>query len=390
MAKKGENIYKRRDGRYEARYVKKRDDNNRIVEYGYVYGKTYTEAKIKKNFAIRNMDASKNNSNELFSISIDKWLSSKNSIKNSTYYNYVSIVNSNIKPYFKSKKIYNVTDDDIIKFTAFLYNKRLSNKRIRDILLVLKQFFKYKKNIQNNNKLNDNNRLRNNRIIDIILVLIQFFIYKKININIEYSKLKKKSLQILNEKEVKLLQDKLINGNIKDFCIVLTLFTGLRIGELCALRWSDINIKDQEIYVDKTLVRVQNDGRLKTKLVLDTPKTDTSIRVVPLHDKLIPYLTKFKQNQSDDSFILTGTNNFMPYHTYYNYYKARIESLHMKKYTFHVLRHTFASRALISGIDIKTLSEILGHSSVKITLDRYVHIRQEEKLVQINKLTFFV
>ena len=121
---------------------------------------------------------------------------------------------------------------------------------------------------------------------------------------------------------------------------------------------------------------------------MDLPKTENSIRIVPIHKKLLPYLEEMKKDQDKENFILTGSEEFMTYHSYYNYYKVRLEKLHLKHYTFHVLRHTFASRALKCGVDIKTLSEILGHSSVKITLDRYVYIREEEKIRQINKLSF--
>lgn len=361
MPKKGENIYKRKDGRYEARYVKERDFDNRIIKYGYVYGKTYTEAKIKKNKAIEQINEIIKKENivgiKRFSDSIKEWLNTKISIKDTTYYNYLSIIDSRIKPYFKNMKLKDLKDSHIINFIKKMQNDGLSNKRIKDILLILRQFFKY----------------------------------QKIDINIDYPKIKKKTIQTFNDEEIKIIEKLLLNSsNIKDFGIVITLFSGLRIGELCALQWKDINIDNQVMNISKTLVRIKNNdnSRQKTKVVIDTPKTDMSIRDVPIHSVLIPYLKKFKENQNNEYFILTGSNNFLSPNKYYNYYIKLLDRLKIKKYTFHTLRHTFATRALINGIDIKTLSEVLGHSSVKITLDRYVHIKTEEKLIQINKLPF--
>ena len=126
--------------------------------------------------------------------------------------------------------------------------------------------------------------------------------------------------------------------------------------------------------------------RLKTKVIIDTPKTDTSIRDVPIHDELLPYLAKLKANNNEEYFVLTNTNRFITNNQYYSYYISLLDKLNIERHTFHTLRHTFATRALLNGVDIKTLSDILGHSSVKITLDRYVHIKKEEKLMQINKL----
>ena len=121
MSRKGENIYKRKDGRYEARYVKERDDNNRIIKYGFVYGKTYREAKIKKQLAIENMNEVRKNEKVLgkktFSKSILKWLTTKLSIKDTTRYNYYCVIVSRIIPYFKNIKLRDFKEEHIIKFT---------------------------------------------------------------------------------------------------------------------------------------------------------------------------------------------------------------------------------------------------------------------------------
>lgn len=359
MSKKGENIYKRKDGRYEARYVKERDIDNKIIKYGYVYGKTYTEAKLKKNKALEQLNEIIKKDKELaqkkFSSSIFNWLNTKISIKETTYYNYYTIIESKINPYFRNIKLRDVKDIHVVNFTKKLMEDGLSNKRIKDILLILKQFFKY----------------------------------EKMDINIVYPKVNKNIIVTFNEEEVQTMEEKLLNSNnMKEFGIVFVLFSGLRIGELCALQWKDIDLEKQVIKVRKTLARIKRKekSRLKTKVIIDTPKTETSVRDVPIHNELLPYLEKLKANNNEEYFVLTNTNRFITNNQYYNYYVNILSKLNIEKHTFHTLRHTFATRALINGVDIKTLSEILGHSSVKITLDRYVHIKKEEKLIQINKL----
>lgn len=163
----------------------------------------------------------------------------------------------------------------------------------------------------------------------------------------------------------------------------------MRIGELCALQWKDIDLDNQIINISKTVSRIKDKNNLtnKTKVIIDYPKTENSIRVIPIHNELVLYLKKFKTE--DELYVLTSTKEFLPTNVYYYYYKNFIKKLNFNvDYNFHALRHTFATRALLNGIDIKTLSEILGHSSVKITLDRYVHINTNEKLNQINRLPF--
>ncbi len=359
MSRKGENIYRRKDGRYEARYVSERGDDNKILKYGYVYGKNYKEVKNKRDMALENVKIKSTKKNVLgqktFAFEIKKWLNNKLNIKDSTFYNYYSVINSRLIPYFGNTRLHNIDENDILRFTKYLQQAGLSNKRIKDILIILKQFFKS----------------------------------QKINIEFEYPKTVKNNIVSIKDDELAMLEElTLKSDDIKLFSIWLVLFTGLRIGELCALQWKDIDLENQVICVSKTLVRIKNPevSYKRTKVVVDTPKTETSMRIVPIHNQLIPYLEKFKGN--DNCFILTGTKNFMSTNVYYHFYRNFLNTLDIKKYNFHVLRHTFATRSLLNGIDIKTLSEILGHASVKITLDRYVHINNGEKLNQINRLPF--
>ncbi len=199
-----------------------------------------------------------------------------------------------------------------------------------------------------------------------------------------------KKIITLNDYEIKTIEKAAKNSNdIKVFAILFVLFSGLRIGELCALQWKDIDIKNKIIHINKTLIRVKNKdttNKNKTKIIIDSPKTQNSIRNIPINNAILPYLKKFQKNEN--CYFLTGKNTFITTKKYYLFYLDFLKSLSIRKYKFHILRHTFATRSLLCGVDIKSLSEILGHSSVKTTLDLYVHVTDSEKLFQINKLTF--
>lgn len=353
MPRKGENITKRKDGRYEARYVKERDEFGKIKNYGFVYAKSYYEVKRKREEILKNNQILKNPiKNTSFKQNIAVWLEQKISIKDSSYTNYYSIIYSQIIPFFALKSINKINSNDILEFTELLQNKKLGNKRIKDILILLSQFLK------------DNN----------------------INIKFDMPRITKKRINTLNDKEVKIIEKvALFTNNTKEFAILFVLLTGLRIGELCALQWQDIDIENKVIHVTKTILRVKSKEDIgKTKMIISSPKSDKSIRDVPIHEFLIIYLKKFKTE--DSYFFLSGDKNYITPQTYYNFYKKFLKKLSINDYNFHALRHTFATRALLSGMDIKTLSEILGHSSIKITLDLYVHITEKEKYTQINKI----
>lgn len=354
LAKRKNNIYKRKDGRFEARYVKERDEIGRIKKYGFIYGKTYNEAKIKREMILKKEKLKLNSNKKLFKNEINKWLNTKISIKNSSYYNYFVIVNSKIIPFFIKNTLNDINENLIINFYKSLKDNKLGSKRIKDILIVLKQFLEY----------------------------------EKIYIKFEMPKVKRKEIVTLQNNEIEIIEKKALKSNdIKTFSILLVLFSGLRIGELCALQWKDIDFENQVIHINKTLVRIKNDeNHSKTKVIVDIPKTELSIRDVPIHKNILNQLKKFKKN--DDYYVLTSSHTFITTQKYYIFYQKFLKKYNIKKYNFHALRHTFATRALLNGIDIKCLSEILGHSSVKITLDIYVHIKTQEKIDQINKLTF--
>lgn len=173
--------------------------------------------------------------------------------------------------------------------------------------------------------------------------------------------------------------------------ILLSLYGGLRIGEVCALQWGDFQFQSGTVTVRKTLLRIRDltpEAPAKTKLLLETPKTQCSNRIIPLPDFILAYFSLHQR--APNAYLLTGTPHFMEPRICLIKYKRVLAEAGVKDYTFHALRHTFATRCVENGVDIKSLSEIMGHASITITMQRYVHPSMELKRSQINKLTPFI
>lgn len=173
--------------------------------------------------------------------------------------------------------------------------------------------------------------------------------------------------------------------------ILLCMYTGIRIGELCALRWSDINIDDQTLYIHQTMQRIQtpDDLHSKTKVIVLPPKSNCSIRKIPIPDEMFQLL--MQHLDAEQKYLLTGNaDKYIEPRTLENRFKKIVSACSIVDIKFHALRHTFATRCVERGFDIKSLSEILGHSSINITLNRYVHPSMDLKKQNMNKLSGFI
>lgn len=373
MSKKGENIHKRKDGRWEARYKKGRNQNGGIY-YGYVYGKTYSEAKEKL------LDAQINNGMKVcaakgktFADASVLWLSNnKLRLKGGTINKYETIINTHILPQLGGYKLSQIT--------STLLNSYLSEK--------LK-----------NGRLDGKGGLSPNYVNSIRIVInaiIQFAVREQLmlplksNINKPYTS--KTDLKILSVDSQRKLENELIlNIDNTKIGILLSLHAGLRIGEVCALRWEDIDLKSRIIHVRHTVSRIKDEGANSgsgSKLIIDTPKTKSSKRDIPISSWLYPYIKQL-ENCSKSVFLITDNNLFLSPRTYeYRYHKI-LDECGIESVNYHTLRHTFATRCIEAGVDVKSLSEILGHSNVGITLNTYVHSSMELKRTQIEKLNAF-
>lgn len=370
MARKGENIFKRKDGRWEARYIKCYDLSGKI-KYGFCYGKTYKEAKEKVTRCKAALLAGASAPTSSASIGrhrvayfCEEWLElEKGRVKESTYDKYDTVIKKHILPNLGGCLPGALTSALVERFKQALLNEGLSAKTVRDILTVLHTILKYA-------------AAQYPGIFPVV--------------EISYPKEQKKEVRVLDLEEQRrfaaYLQEDM---DACKFGILLTLFTGLRIGELCALKWENVSLKNRTIHVAATMQRLRNQasaGNRRTKVVIGTPKSDTSIRTIPLTEKVARLCGQFDPH-CPAAFLLTGTEQFM---------EPRQVQKRLAKYTkecglagvhFHTIRHTFATRCVEAGFELKSLSEILGHANTSITLNRYVHSSMELKRENMEKLT---
>jgi len=171
--------------------------------------------------------------------------------------------------------------------------------------------------------------------------------------------------------------------------IYFALATGLRIGELCGLQWKDIDLPAGVVHVGKTLSRIWHQGRdgPGTELVLGSPKTPSSQRDVPIPDDFEALLKTMPHPEGDDFFLTAGPKPTEP-RTYRNYFNTFLDGLGLARRNFHALRHSFATRCIEAGFDAKTVSALLGHSSISTTLDLYVHPGYDKKKACVNSINF--
>lgn len=196
-------------------------------------------------------------------------------------------------------------------------------------------------------------------------------------------------MRVLSVKEqdalVRVLLDEM---DLFKFGVLLSLYTGIRIGELCALQWEDIDIPSSILKVRKTMQRIQETARgasRKTKVIITEPKSKCSLREIPLPSFLVAFAIRFK-SQAETYVLSAGKNKYIEPRTMQNHFKKYIRLAGIDSANYHALRHTFATRCVELGFEIKTLSEILGHANVNITLNRYVHSSLKLKYDNMNKL----
>lgn len=312
---------------------------------------------IKENFAQKNIK--KNLCLE--ALAKDWLLYKKHQIKESTYYRYKYIIEKYILGYFKNVKVSYFEDYNFNILTdKLIFN--LSVKTAKNTLLVLKSLLKYAEK-----KYNFNFKL------DLISI----------------PKYEADEIVVLSKKEKLKLESFCYSSNtFRDLGIIICLNTGMRIGEICALKWKDIDLQRKIFTINKSLQRVYK-GKNKTTILIDKPKSHKSIRKIPISQKIYNILKELKaqNNFSGEEYFLTGQKNIYIEPRNYQYrFKTCLKKCKIKDYKFHILRHTFATECIEVGMDIKSLSEILGHSSVDITLDKYVHSSFNMKKKYLEKL----
>lgn len=336
---KGENIFRRRDGRWEARYIKGRELSGKI-KYGYCYGKTYREAKEK---AAKRKAALENGAllptattQKPFSSYCLEWLHTKKcTVKESTYIKYSTVVNKHIMPKLGECCPLGFTTelmDDFIKELQF--EDELAPKTVHDILVVLHGILKFASSK---------------------------FAGSFPAVEINYPKIGKKEMRVLSREE----QARLVAYLNEDldscrFGILLALCTGIRIGELCALQWESVSTNDKAIRIAKTLQRLHDTSvsqGARTRIVIGPPKSDTSVRTIPMTEYATGLCRRMKP-QSSAAYVLTGTEAFMEPRTLQYRLEKYTQACGLEGVHFHTLRHTFATRAVEVGFEVKSFYRI--------------------------------
>ncbi len=354
--------YQRKDGRWECRISTGVINGKR--RYKSFYGSSAQEAECKMMTFMQTEPSSKSITGMTVNALAAEWLFvTENRIKESTAANYRMKLNKHILPYFGDISCNILSSKDIYAFIEHKRKSGLSMRYIADIIVLLKSIYRYACR---------ECAIRN--VLDSIII----------------PKRKCKEARILNKDEQHKLTSYLkANRSLVTLGITISLYTGLRIGELCALQWKDIDIKNKTITVRKTIQRIQAiNGKRKTKLVITEPKSANSNRTIPVPECLIPIILQFIGESN--SYVLSGNRKPVEPRTMQNRFKRILDNVKLTSINYHSLRHTFATGALEIGFDIKTLSEILGHSSVEVTLNRYIHSSMDRKRACMNMLSWSV
>ena len=299
--------------------------------------------------------------NELIKTVVMAWLEEKkNYIKTSTYTYYLFEVESYIIPRFENLRIRDLNEKCIQE--AVLYWQRQGGKdyaplkktTVQNLVMLMKQFVRY---AIKEGYIED-------RPMDIHFMPTAQGKKKKVFSPVEQSEI------------IKAIRRE---PSYRTFGILLCLNSGLRIGELCALCWEDFDFENGIIHINKTLQRIYDyNGTPKTRIVISTPKTSTSIREIPLSQKMMDVIERL-HDRNEKGYVLTNGPSFMEPRTFRKFYMQFLERHHITPLNFHCLRHTFATRCIENGGDYKTVSEILGHTTINTTLNMYVHPQIEEK-----------
>lgn len=285
-----------------------------------------------------------------------EWLENKKSdVKNSTYSKYLTTIETYIISLLGNINFRKIKNEDI---RLFFENDRisiLSDSLKSNLFIILKASIDYgvKKKYR-----------------------------KKFTVEKIQFKKNKNEITYFTKREEELLVDYLTNNmNLRNLSILLGLFSGIRVGEICGLRWSDLDFINNTLSVNRTAQRIKNlddESSSKTKLVVDKPKTESSIRIIPLPEILVSILRKYKQE--NDCYVFTN-NTIIPKdpRAVEKYFASVLKRVGIKELNFHSLRHTFATRLREQNVDIKVISELLGHSDWKITQSIYVHASLDYK-----------
>ncbi len=363
MARHGENIRRRKDGRWEGRYSVYEPKVEKKITRS-VYAGTYEAVKEKLLLARISADLRCEEQEADYDMTFHtvavEWLDMmEKTRKYATYVKYRSIYEKHIREIMKDRTLSKIDSRILTEHFCAHDGKTLSDSLRRSIICVLNQILSYGE---------------------------QHYRMRPCQISCRKQNCLKKPVKVLNQTEqAKLLKCLYDEMDIYKMGILICISTGLRLGEICSLKWDDVDLRRKVLHVNTTVQRIAvNDGEGRTVLLEGNPKSTFSRREIPLSDDIVKLLTPY---YTASSKYVINRNHPMEPRTYQNKFQNYLKMAGVEKKNFHTLRHTFATNCINSGADIKSLSEILGHSDVKITLNRYVHPTLDTKRQHMNTLS---
>lgn len=311
-----------------------------------------------------------------------EWLKMKKLVvKQSTYGKYYSITQNHILPELGELPLNQINSAVINEFairklgirqvftenrTEYIQHPAMSPKTVRDICTILKSIIRYGEREYHLNP------------------LVQ---------NIVLPKVKSGNKEILTVYELKRIEEYLWQNQETPRCtgLLVCMYTGIRLGEICALKWEDIDLRHHVLCINHTIQRIvipEEKNRRRTRVIMDQPKTLSSVRIIPIPNTIYPLIHKLSAGTKKECYFLTNSKQLIEPRNYQYFFKRLLDDIGIRKVNFHILRHSFASRCVETGMDVKTLSEILGHANTNITLNYYVHSSLDSKRKQINRLKY--
>jgi len=368
MARRGENIYLRKDGRWEGRYIKGRKPDGK-PRFGSIYGHSYGDVKkrlmpLKAAYCDKGLEArcTKPFRDYLLMNLAEKRASR---IKASSYDSYFRIVHNHILPALGGYPMHRLTAQRAQQFLYDLYNSGLADGTVRNI-------FRYFCNV-------------------IKSAVKSGAMSQDICDGIALPKSKQRAVRALSLAEQQRLEREAMRiwreggpgGGIE---VMLALYTGMRVGEICALRWEDVDFDSGMIHVNHTLQRLNLHGNdVKTAVKMGTPKSDSSLRKIPMSAQLSRLLAHM-QRAAQGEYVVAGRRGSTEPRVVQYRFEQMLKRAQLPRVGFHSLRHSFATRCMELNVDVATISKLLGHSSAKLTLDIYTDSLLEHRRAAIFKL----